>query len=60
MKFKSRQELAKEYGVDRKTLAKLLKRQRIELPSGLLSPDWVEKVYEVLGDPKKEPPPPLT
>ena len=57
MKFKSRQELAKEYGVDRKTFAKRLKRQQIELPGGLLSPDWVEKVYEILGDPKKDLPP---
>lgn len=59
IKCKTRQELAKEYGVDRKTLVKMLKRRQIELPSGLLTPDWVEKVYETLGNPEKEPPPPI-
>lgn len=57
MKCKSRHEIAKEYGVDRKTLAKMLKRRNIELPRGLLTPEWVEKVYETLGNPHGDPPP---
>lgn len=56
MKCKTRHELAKEYGVDRKTLVKMLKRRQIELPPGLLTPEWVEKIYETLGRPEKESP----
>ncbi len=59
MESKTRKVLAREYGVDRKTFAKMLKRRNIELPSVTLSPAWVEKVYEALGDPRKEPPPPV-
>lgn len=56
-KCKTRQELAEDYGVDRKTFAKMLKRMKIELPPGLLTPEGVSKVYEALGRPEKEPPP---
>lgn len=58
MKCKSRQELAKEYGVDRKTLMQMLERRQIKLPRGALTPKWVEKVYEALGNPNNELPPP--
>ena len=56
--FKSRKELAGEYGIDRKTLAKILKQRQIELPPGLLSPEWVERVYDALGHPDRERKPP--
>ncbi|MFN0013554.1 MAG: hypothetical protein ACKVU2_03320 [Saprospiraceae bacterium] len=58
-KCKTRVEIATEYGVDRKTLAKMLKRNQIELPRGLLPPEWVEKVYAALGTPDTSAPPPL-
>lgn len=50
-KCKSRKQLAAEYGIDPKTLVRLLKRNDLILPSGLLVPEWVEKVYQILGKP---------
>lgn len=56
-KCRTRQEIAKEYGIDRKTLTNLLKRHQIELPPGLVTPEWAERVYAALGRPEKSPPP---
>jgi hypothetical protein len=49
--FKTRTELAAEYGIDRKTLIRILAREGIVLPKGILSPEWVNTVYETLGFP---------
>lgn len=56
-KCKTRQQIAKEYGIDRKTLAKLLKSKQLELPRGILTPEWTEQVYAALGKPEKDLPP---
>jgi len=55
---KTRQEIAKEYGIDQKTLAKMLKDNQVELPRGLLTPEWAERVYAALGKPEKTEAPP--
>lgn len=52
-KCKTRQEIAGEYGVNRNTLVRMLKRARMELPKGLLPPNIVERIYEVLGQPSE-------
>jgi hypothetical protein len=55
---KSREELARDYGVSRPTFYKMLKRAGIELPARVaLSPAELALVYEKLGPPP--PPDPL-
>ncbi len=51
LKFKTRNEMAQEYGVDRKTFRNMLARFQIELPKGLISPDDQKKIFEKLGEP---------
>ena len=53
IKFKSRKEIANEYGVDRKTLYRWIKKANIELPKRYLSPKEQEFLYNKLGYPKK-------
>jgi hypothetical protein len=48
---KTRQQLADEYGVCRKTLTKLLRRKRIKLDTGLVSPKDQLVIYSRLGMP---------
>jgi len=48
---KTRQQLADEYGVCRKTLTKLLLRKRIKLDKGLISPKDQLVIYSRLGMP---------
>jgi len=48
---KTRQQIANEYGIDRKTLYCWLKRSKLELSKGLLSPAEVRKVYDTFGHP---------
>jgi hypothetical protein len=55
---KSREELARDYGVSRPTFYKMLKRFGIELPARVaLSPVELALVYEKLGPPPPPPPP---
>jgi hypothetical protein len=51
VRSKTRQELAIEFGVSRVTLYRILKRKGIELPSGLITPADVLRVYASLGTP---------
>lgn len=48
---KTRQEIAREYGISRRTLFRWLKREEIELPRGLVSPKNQSRIYEVFGVP---------
>jgi hypothetical protein len=48
---KTRQEIAEEYGIDRKTLYRWLRRLNIELPKGLIFPSFQKVIYEELGTP---------
>jgi hypothetical protein len=48
---KTRKQLAAEYGVCRKTLIKLLRKKRIKLDAGLISPKDQMVIYSRLGMP---------
>ncbi|MFO7754674.1 MAG: hypothetical protein R6V34_01695 [Bacteroidales bacterium] len=48
---KSRQELAREYGVNIRTFMNWLEREGIKLNPGLICPKKVEEIYTKLGDP---------
>jgi predicted DNA-binding protein (UPF0251 family) len=50
-KEKTRQEMAEEYGVCRKTFYTMLKKAGIKLTSGLLTPKEQKEIYRKLGDP---------
>lgn len=50
--FKTRQQIADEYGISRKTLYRKLKRYGVLLPTqGLLTPEQQQTIYALLGDP---------
>jgi hypothetical protein len=49
--FKTRTELAHEYGIDRKTFIRTLSREGILLPKGIVTSTWVKIIYETLGPP---------
>lgn len=46
---KTRKELAKELGIHTRTLYRWLKKNNIELSSGLITPIQQELIYEKLG-----------
>jgi hypothetical protein len=48
---KTKQQMADEYGVCRKTFNKLLRKKRIKLDRGLISPKDQLNIYEKLGVP---------
>ncbi len=50
--FKTRQQIADEYGIDRKTFDKKLVIHNIELPPGNISPHNQDTIYERFGPPK--------
>ncbi len=52
IKPKTRQQLAKDYGVNIKTLNKWLKNENIILEKGLICPRKVEEIYRKLGKPE--------
>jgi len=53
MQFKTRQEIAQAYGIDRKTLYRKLKSRGIALSRGLITIQELEKIYTVLGRPNQ-------
>lgn len=55
IRCKSRKQLAAEFGIDPKTFRRMLKRHDLDLPLGLLTPEWVEKIYQTLGRPTQPP-----
>jgi hypothetical protein len=48
---KTKQQMADEYGVCRKTFNKLLRKKRIMLDRGLISPKDQQNIYNKLGSP---------
>lgn len=48
---KTKQQMADEYGVCRKTFNKLLLKKKIKLDRGLIYPKDQHKIYDVLGEP---------
>lgn len=50
-KAKTRQQIANEYGISRKTLYNWLKREKIILKSRLVTPQEQTKIYGKFGNP---------
>ncbi len=48
---KTRQQMADEYGICRKTFNKLLLRRNIRIDRGLILPLDQKRIYDKLGDP---------
>lgn len=51
---KTRQQIANEYGVDRKTFNNWLKRANLNVPSGLICPSATESIYNTFGHPNSK------
>ncbi|MGV8095358.1 MAG: helix-turn-helix domain-containing protein [Mangrovibacterium sp.] len=51
MKVKTRQEIACEYGIDRKTFYYWLKKSSLQLPRGVVWPSDIRKIYKIFGNP---------
>ena len=51
---KTRQQIADEYGISRKTLSRWLKKAEIEVEGYLLSPKDQQIIYQVFGDPREK------
>lgn len=54
-KAKTRQQMADEFGIDRKTLYRWMKRNKIDVDSGLLTPSEQAQIYNSFGKPEKPP-----
>lgn len=52
--YKTRKQIASEYGITRKTLYNWLKKEEIKLEHTLISPEEQEMIYEIFGNPKME------
>lgn len=50
-KAKTRQEIAEEYGISRRTLQRWLKKMGINLTNGLLTPSEQRQIYKKFGLP---------
>ena len=50
-KFRTRQQVAAEYGLSYTTLWRRLKQHGVIVPPGLLSLRWQKKIFETLGYP---------
>jgi len=48
---KTKQQMADEYGVCRKTFNKFLQKKQIKLDRGLISPKDQKVIYDELGEP---------
>lgn len=51
---KTRQQIADEYGISRKTLSRWLKKVSIVLDGYLIAPKEQELIYQTFGDPRKK------
>lgn len=56
-KAKTRQQIADEFGIDRKTLYRWLKRNKISVDTGLLTPFEQAQIYHTFGKPERLPAP---
>ncbi|HKK75272.1 MAG TPA: hypothetical protein VJ953_09385 [Saprospiraceae bacterium] len=52
---KTRQEVAAEYGVSRKTFSQWLKKAKIEPGRGRLRPATLNQIYDHFGEPRRLP-----
>jgi transposase-like protein len=51
-KAKSRQEIAQEYGISTRTLSRWIQKNKLSIPTGLLSPKSQELIYQEFGKAK--------
>ena len=49
--FKTRKQIADEYGISIKTLTIRLKKEGIELPLGNVTPKYLRMIYDLFGMP---------
>lgn len=54
VKAKTRHQMAREYGIDRKTFCRWLERANLNIPNGLICPMNVMLIYKALGNPNGE------
>lgn len=52
-KVKTRQEVAQEYGISRRTFYNWLQREGIKLTNRLITPKEQQEIYDKLGRPSK-------
>lgn len=51
IRAKTRLEMADEYGIDRKTFYRWMKRAGLQITNGLLSPLEIKSIYNTFGKP---------
>ncbi|NUN99243.1 MAG: helix-turn-helix domain-containing protein [Saprospiraceae bacterium] len=54
MAFKTRQQLADEFGISVRTLYRWLTKWNVHLPGGLIRPSDQDAIYRILGKPEKD------
>ncbi len=54
IRAKSRQQIADEYGISAKTLARWLQRENIQVTKGLVTPREQELIYAAFGQTEKK------
>lgn len=52
MRAKTRQEIANEFGINRKTLYRWLKHENVQLKNRLITPDEQSLIYNMFGFPE--------
>jgi len=50
-KSKTRKQMAKEFGVSRRTFYRMLKKADLIPPPGMVTPEFQEKIYKHFGRP---------
>jgi len=54
MAFKTRQQLADEFGISVRTLYRWLTKWNLDLPGGLVRPADQDAIYQILGKPEPD------
>lgn len=54
MAFKTRQQLADEFGISVRTLYRWLTKWNVNLPGGLIRPSDQDAIYQILGKPEPD------
>lgn len=56
MGFKTRQQLADEFGINVRTLYRWLTKWNVNLPGGLIRPSDQDAIYRIVGKPEHDSP----
>jgi hypothetical protein len=54
LKAKTRTEISAEYGISVRTLKRWLKRENLYIPSGLIDPNHLKRIYATFGIPENQ------